>query len=102
MKLIDTHSSAGRNLRFLAEGLAIGVMTTIVITLGVVQYRWAGQISQTEQQRLQSALETSARNFSQEFSYDFQQLCESFQLEMAGPAATLETRLLQHYGSWRS
>jgi signal transduction histidine kinase len=75
-------------------------MTAIVITLGVVQYRWADQISRTEQQRLQSALETSVRNFSQDFSYDFQQLCESFQLEMAGPAATLDTRLLQRYGSW--
>jgi signal transduction histidine kinase len=96
-----THRAPARiNLRFLAELLAIAVMTAIVITLGVVQYRWAGQISQTEQQRLQSALETSVRNFSQDFSYDFQQLCESFQLEMAGPAATLDTRLLQRYGSW--
>ena len=86
--------------RFLAELLAITGMTAMVVILGVVQYRWAGQISRTEQQRLQSALEAGARNFSQEFSYDFQQLCESFQLEMAGPAATLETRLLARYGNW--
>src|SRR3990172_3925028 len=82
----DTRFSSGGNVRFLAEALAVVVMTAIVITLGVVQYRWAGQISQTERQRLQSALQTSVRNFSQDFSYDFQQLCESFQLEVAGPA----------------
>jgi signal transduction histidine kinase len=99
-KITDSRVSAGRKLPFLAEFLAIGVMTAIVITLGVVQYRWAGQISQTERQRLRSALETSVRNFSQDFSYDFQQLCESFQLEMAGPANTLEARLLQQYGGW--
>src|SRR5712675_2359414 len=86
--------------QFLAELLAIAVMTSIVVTLGVVQYRWADQISRTERQRLQTGLETGVRNFSQEFSYDFQQLCESFQLEMTGPAATLEPRLLLHYGSW--
>ena len=35
----------------------------------------------TEQERLKAALATSVRNFSQEFSYDFQQLCESFEVE---------------------
>jgi signal transduction histidine kinase len=99
-KLIDRRATARWSARFLAELLAIMVMTAIVVTLGVLQYRWADQISRTEQQRLQSALETSVRNFSQEFSYDFQQLCESFQFEMAGPADTLETRLLARYGSW--
>jgi signal transduction histidine kinase len=90
----------GGRPQFLGELLAIAAMSAIVITLGVVQYRWADQISRTEQQRLQSGVETAARNFSQEFSYDFQQLCESFQLEMTGPAATLESRLLTQYGSW--
>ena len=99
-ELVDLRAAAAKNLRFFAEIAAIALMTAIVITLGVVQYRWAGQISQTEQQRLQSAVETSVRNFSQDFSYDFQQLCESFQLEMAGPANTLETRLLTQYGNW--
>src|ERR1700757_2080349 len=99
-ELVDLRAAAAKNLRFFAEIAAIVLMTAIVITLGFVQYRWAGQISQTEQQRLQSAVETSVRNFSQDFSYDFQQLCESFQLEMAGPANTLETRLLQQYGNW--
>jgi hypothetical protein len=99
-KITHSRAHAGKNLRFLAEISAIALMTAIVITLGALQYRWTGQISTTEQQRLRSALETSVRNFSQDFSYDFQQLCESFQLEMAGPAATLETRLLQQYGGW--
>ena len=99
-KPLDIRAATRWSPRFLAELLAIAVMAAIVVTLGVVQYRWAGQISRTEQQRLQSALETGVRNFSQEFSYDFQQLCESFQFEMAGPANTLETRLLVQYGSW--
>src|SRR3954453_16620879 len=88
------------NTQFFVESLAIVAMIAIVITLGIVQFRWADQISRTEQQRLQSGLESGARNFSQEFSYDFQQLCESFQFEMAGPSNTLESRLLDRYGSW--
>jgi signal transduction histidine kinase len=66
----------------------------------VVQYRWADQISRTERQRLQSALDTGVRNFGQEFAYDFQQLCESFQLEMTVPASTLESSILSQYGNW--
>ena len=97
---MDTRAAAKWSPRFLAELLAITGMTAIVVILGVVQYLWASQISRTEQQRLQSALETGVRNFSQEFSYDFQQLCESFQFEVEGPAATLEARLLRQYGEW--
>ncbi len=99
-KPLDIRAATKWSPPFLGELLAIAVMTAIVVTLGVVQYRWAGQISRTEQQRLQSALETGVRNFSQDFSYDFQQLCESFQFEMEGPAATLEARLLRQYVSW--
>ncbi len=99
-RIDDSRGMFRWNSQYLIELLAIAAMSAIVITLGVVQYRWADQISRTEQQRLQSALETGARNFSQEFSYDFQQLCESFQFEMAGPSNTLESRLLDRYGSW--
>lgn len=99
-KPLDTWAATKWTPPFLGELLAIVVMTAIVATLGVVQYRWAGQISRTEQERLQSALGTGVRTFSQEFSYDFQQLCESFQFEMEGPASTLEARLLRQYGSW--
>jgi signal transduction histidine kinase len=99
-KLVDPRIATKWTTRSLVELLAIVAMAAIVVTLGVVQYRWAGQISRTEQERMQSALATGVRTFSQEFSYDFQQLCESFQFQMEGPASTLEARLLSQYENW--
>lgn len=73
----------------------------VVSVLAILQFRWTGQISQTEQQRLKSTLATSVRNFTEEFAYDFQQLCASFELDPEPPASTLEARLLKQYGGWQ-
>ena len=62
------------------ELIAVLAMILVVSVLAVYQYRWTGEISRTEQVRLRNSLATSVRNFDQEFSYDFQQLCESFEL----------------------
>ena len=67
--------------RFGVELIAVLVMIAVVSVLAVYQYRWTGEISRTEQTRLRNSLATSVRNFDQEFSYDFQQLCESFELD---------------------
>ena len=67
--------------RFGVELIAVLVMIAVVSVLAVYQYRWTGEISRTEQARLRNSLATSVRNFDQEFSYDFQQLCESFELD---------------------
>ena len=64
--------------RFGVELIAVIVMIVVVSVLAVYQYRWTGEISRTEQARLRNSLATSVRNFDQEFSYDFQQLCEEF------------------------
>ena len=82
------------------EMIAIAVITAVVLTLAVLQYQWTGKISQTEQERLKAALATSVRNFNQEFSYDFQQLCESFEADPEAPASTLDTRVLQQHDDW--
>ena len=51
---------------------AILGMVAVVCTLAVLQYRWTGEISRSEQQRLKANLGTSVRGFEQEFSYDFE------------------------------
>ena len=56
------------------ELVAILVMIAVVSILAGFQYRWTGEIGRNEQNRLKVSLDTSVRNFDQEFSYDFQQL----------------------------
>ena len=80
--------------------IAVIVMITVVSVLGVYQYRWTGEISRTEQARLRNSLSTSVRNFDQEFSYDFQQLCESFEIDPEAEPAAIESHVARQQASW--
>ena len=86
--------------RFGVELIAVLVMIAVVSVLAVYQYRWTGEISRTEQARLRNSLATSVRNFDQEFSYDFQQLCESFELDPEAEPSVIESRIAHLQANW--
>jgi signal transduction histidine kinase len=86
--------------RFGVELVAVMVMIAVVSVLAVYQYRWTGEISRTEQARLRNSLATSVRNFDQEFSYDFQQLCESFEMDPEAEASAIENNVARQHANW--
>src|SRR5216683_3924344 len=86
--------------RFGMELIAVIAMIAVVSVLAIYQYRWTGEISRAEQARLRNSLATSVRNFDQEFSYDFQQLCESFELDPEAERSAIENRVARQQTSW--
>lgn len=80
--------------------MAIVAMVAGVSILAAFQYRWTGEISRTEQNRLKVSLAASVRDFDQEFSYDFQQLCEAFELDPERDAPGLESELAARHLNW--
>jgi signal transduction histidine kinase len=86
--------------RFGMEIIAVVAMIAVVSILAVYQYQWTGEISRTEQARLRNSLTTSVRNFDQEFSYDFQQLCESFEFDPQTEPSALEAEAAKRFGNW--
>lgn len=82
------------------ELLAILIMTAVVVVLAVFQYRWTAQISQSEHDRLKTQLETSVRDFDGEFSYDFERLCEGFEIAPQAPDSTFESAIARQYLNW--
>src|ERR1700726_509650 len=86
--------------RFGGELIAVIVMIAVVTVLAVYQYRWTGEISRTEQARLRNSLGTSVHNFDQEFSYDFQQLCESFELDPEAEPSAIESHAARQRTIW--
>lgn len=82
------------------ELAAILGMVAVVCTLAVLQYRWTGEISRSEQQRLKANVTTSVRGFEQEFSYDFERLCEAFEIGPEVPQANLESRIVRQQSDW--
>ncbi len=79
------------------ELIAIFTMIAVVSLLAVFQYRWTDEISRNEQARLKSSLETSVLNFNQEFSYDFQRLCEGFEIDPESELPSVEYRVSHQY-----
>ena len=86
--------------RSVVELSAALAMTGAVLTLGVLQYRWTGEISRVEQARLKTSLGTSVKAFADEFSYEVQQLCESLELDPEAPGTSLDSRISHDYVNW--
>jgi len=62
--------------------LRIGVVSAlaaVLITLAVLQYRWIGEVSQAERERMQGSLSASVNQFRQEFNRELQQIALAFQ-----------------------
>lgn len=83
------------------ELVAILGMVAVVCTLAVLQYRWTGEISRSEQQRLKANLGTSVRGFEQEFSYDFERLCEAFEIGPEVSPEGMESQMLRRQSDWQ-
>lgn len=86
--------------RVAIELTAILGMVAVVCTLAVLQYRWTGEISRSDQLRLKANLTTSVRGFEQEFSYDFERLCEAFEIDPEVAPANLESHILHQQSDW--
>jgi two-component system, OmpR family, sensor histidine kinase SenX3 len=89
-----------RTNRPILELVAIVAMATVVLVLGILQYHWTSELGGGEQERLKLTLETSVRDFNEEFSYDFERLAENFEIDPEMPASTIRARVLQQYSSW--
>ncbi len=58
------------------EWLSLALFVVLVCVLGVLQYRWIGGISQTEQRKLQDDLQSSlTRRISIDFNSELNRAC---------------------------
>lgn len=57
-----------------------GSLLVLLVILGFFQYKWVGQISEAEQERLQKRLEIDSRRFAEDFNKILQSTYFSFQL----------------------
>ena len=63
--------------------LLVAVMLLLLALLATLQYRWLGQVSQGERERMQASLRTGAARFSQDFNREIVRAYLSFQVEAA-------------------
>jgi signal transduction histidine kinase/type II secretory pathway pseudopilin PulG len=86
--------------RSLIELIAAVLMIAVVIVLALLQFRWTGQISRSDQNRLKDVLNSGLRSFNEDFSYDFQRLCETFEVSPVQKEADISAPISRQYAVW--
>lgn len=84
----------------LFSGAVVLVMTAVLLTLAVLQYRWSNQVSRATSERMEVDLETTLMRLRDDFYRDIAGY--SFQLQI-NPAASPEERQRQYaqqYQAW--
>jgi signal transduction histidine kinase len=80
--------------------LLIGVLTLLLVTLATLQYRWVGQVSTGERERMQASLNAGANRFSQDFNREITRAYLSFQLDAAMLQEEKTSGLAKRFDQW--
>ena len=81
--------------------LLIALMAAIVIVLAVVQYEWSIRVSRAEHDRMQRALDTSVRQFREDFNRELRRLTSGLQSGSFGFSDDAASVYARGYEDWR-
>jgi signal transduction histidine kinase len=85
--------------RFPIALIAPIALVVLVVALGVLQYRWVGQVSERERDQLRESLDRRARDFADDFDREISRAYQTFEPDAEFTPANAE-RLAQHYDEW--
>ena len=88
--------------RFSWQLPAAVLLLALLATLATFQYRWLGEVSRAEGERMRASLRTRASDFSQEFDRELTRTYLSFQIDPAQFDADAAQTLSAAYTRWRS
>jgi len=80
--------------------VAVSTLAVILVVLAVLQYRWSGQVSRAERERMQEDLNRRTSRFQEEFYSEIRHICTAFQLEPEVFSAKSGEEYAQHYQAW--
>jgi signal transduction histidine kinase len=76
----------------------VGLLLILLPALAILQYRWIGEVTEAERDRLQTSLRESARRFAGDFDAELGRISMAFQIRDGFPENG--QRLIQRYQSW--
>lgn len=76
-------------------------MVIVVVVLATLQYRWIGQLSEAQRERLQSRLDTSVEVFRESFERELMDVAGPFRWERLLAGETNEETYAGHVMEWR-
>jgi signal transduction histidine kinase len=78
--------------------ILVGLLLILLPVLAVLQYRWIGEVSTAERDRLESSLRVSSERFAIDFDAEFSRLANAFQIRDGFPS-TAEP-FVDRYQNW--
>ena len=85
----------------LLSGLFVAVLVTLCVTLGFLQYRWIGEASRAERERLHGSLHATLQRLSQEFNADITATSVALLPATQIEEAERERIYANRYAQWR-
>ena len=82
--------------------LVAAAMFGLILLLATLQYRWLGQISAAERDRMRATLDTRATGFAHDFDRELTRAYLLFQADAPGDATSTAARLSARYDRWHA
>src|SRR5262245_35069012 len=82
--------------------IAAALLVVLLATLATLQYRWLGEVSQAERERMRAGLRTRASDFSQEFDREVTRTYAAFHLDGEKLESDPAAALADAYARWQS
>ena len=76
----------------------VGLLIILLPTLAILQYRWIGEVSAAERDRLENSLRVASDRFASDFDNDLVRISTSFQMRDGFPENAAP--ILERYQSW--
>ncbi|MEA2163497.1 MAG: hypothetical protein QOK37_1624 [Thermoanaerobaculia bacterium] len=77
--------------------ISLAVLTTALVVLGTLQYRWIGEMADAERQRMRAGIDFAAHHFSDDFDHELTRAFFSFQMPMV---EARPEHLFRRYDEW--
>lgn len=84
---------------FLQLGM-VAILAAVLVLLAVLQYRWSLEISRAERARIEASLNTSVRQFRQEFYRELVQVSTAFHSEPGAEPDSFWSSYAERYQAW--
>src|SRR5688572_5352143 len=74
----------------------------LIALLATLQYRWLGQVSAAERERMKTNLAARATGFAQDFDREITRAYLTFQLDPLRDGSSLAVHMSQRYDQWQA
>src|SRR5213595_3581244 len=78
--------------------ILVGLLLILLPVLAVLQYRWIGEVSAAERDRLESSLRVASDRFGTDFDAELSRLAGAFQIRDGFPENGLA--IVERYQNW--